>query len=53
MNHNKSFLLEFWDFIKERKLWWLTPIIIAVLIGGILITLGQSSILSPFIYALF
>ena len=53
MNHNKSLLAEIFDFLKERKAWWLTPIIIAILLGGVLITLGQSSFLSPFIYALF
>jgi hypothetical protein len=45
--------MEFWDFMKVRKKWWLLPIIILLLIVGILIVLGQSSALSPMIYALF
>lgn len=51
--NNKSLLREIFDFLKERKAWWLTPVIVAILLGGVLITLGQSSLLSPFIYALF
>jgi len=50
---NKSFLGEFWAFLKVRKAWWLAPIIIMLLLVGILIIVGQSSALSPFIYALF
>jgi hypothetical protein len=50
---NRSLLAEIFNFIKERKAWWLAPIIVALIFGGILITLGQSSFLSPFIYALF
>jgi len=53
MSNNKSFLGETWDFLKVRKAWWLAPIIILLLLVGILIIFGQSSALSPFIYALF
>lgn len=53
MGKNKSLLGEFWDFLKERKAWWLTPIIIMLVLVGILIIFGQSSAVSPFIYALF
>ncbi|MEK6984230.1 MAG: DUF5989 family protein [Nanoarchaeota archaeon] len=44
---------DIWCFMKERKKWWLLPIVIMLLLAGILIVLGQSSSLSPFIYALF
>jgi hypothetical protein len=50
---NKSLPAELWDFLKVRKAWWLTPIIILLALVGILIIFGQSSSLSPFIYALF
>lgn len=53
MAGNKSILFELWDFLKVRKLWWMTPIIITLLLVSILIIFGQSSTLSPFIYALF
>ncbi|MBW2975595.1 hypothetical protein KY366_07790 [Candidatus Woesearchaeota archaeon] len=53
MANNKSFVGEIWDFLKVRKAWWLTPIVIMFILIGILIIFGQSSPLSPFIYALF
>lgn len=42
-------LLFFW----QRKLWWLTPIILVLLIFGGLIAFAQSSAVAPFIYTLF
>ena len=40
-------------FLWARKLWWLIPMILALLIFGVLIILGASGVLSPFIYSLF
>jgi len=48
-----SFLREFWDFIKERKKYWLLPIIIVLALFGILIVLSQGSAVAPFIYTIF
>jgi len=53
MSKNKSLLGELWDFLRVRKKWWLLPIIIMLLLVGILIIFGQSSAVSPFVYALF
>jgi len=53
MNKNKSLLAELWDFLKVRKAWWLSPIIIMLVLVGVLIIFSQSSAVSPFIYALF
>jgi hypothetical protein len=53
MSGNRSLLGETWDFLKVRKAWWLAPIIIMLILVGILIVFGQSSALSPFVYALF
>ena len=53
MRKNKSLLRETWDFLMERKAWWLAPVIIMLILVGILIIFGQSSAVSPFIYALF
>ncbi len=52
MNYNKSLLGEIWDYLKVRKKWWLLPIIILLILVGALIIFGQSSAISPFIYAL-
>lgn len=46
-------LAEVWDFLKVRKAWWLTPVILMLVLIGVLIVFGQSSAISPFIYALF
>ena len=48
-----SFLKEFWDFLKERKKYWLLPIIIVLAFFGILIVLSQGSAVAPFIYTIF
>jgi len=53
MGKNKSLLFEAWDFLRVRKKWWLLPIVIMLILLGILIVFGQSSAISPFIYALF
>jgi len=47
------FLAEFWSFLKQRKKFWLLPILIVLgLFGGIMI-LAQGSAVAPFIYTLF
>ena len=48
-----SFLKEFWEFLKERKKYWLLPIIIVLALFGILIVLSQGSAVAPFIYTIF
>lgn len=52
-NKNKIIILEIWDFLKERKVWWLSPIIFMLILVGALIIFGQSSPISPFIYSMF
>jgi Family of unknown function (DUF5989) len=39
-------------FAGQRR-WWMLPLILLVLLGGLLILLGQSSALAPFLYPLF
>jgi len=48
-----EFLRDLWLFMKERKKFWLAPLIIVLLLFGILIVLGGGSALAPFIYTLF
>ena len=43
---------EFWDFLIHNKKWWLTPIILVLLILGFIIYIG-GSVAAPFIYPLF
>lgn len=46
-------LRDLWQFMLERRKFWLMPLIIVLLILGILIVLGGSSAVAPFIYSLF
>jgi competence protein ComGC len=48
-----TLISEFWQFLKERKKWWLMPIIIVLLLIGILIFMTSGSAVAPFIYTLF
>jgi len=46
-------LKDLWDFMRERKKFWLAPIILVMLILGVLIVVAQGSAVAPFIYTLF
>lgn len=48
-----EFLKDLWMFMRERKKFWLAPLIIVLLLLGLLIVLGGSSALAPFVYTLF
>jgi len=48
-----SILMELFNYMKARKKWWLTPIIIFLVLFGILIVLTEGSAVAPFIYAIF
>ncbi|MEO8493708.1 MAG: DUF5989 family protein [Planctomycetota bacterium] len=44
-------LAEFWDFLIHNKKWWLTPIILVLLLMGLLVMLSGTAA-APFIYTL-
>ena len=46
-------LKDIWAFMRERKKYWLFPIILALLLMGILIVIGGNSAVAPFIYSIF
>ena len=48
-----EFLKELWEFLRERKKYWLLPIIIVLALFGFLIVLSQGSVIAPFIYTFF
>ena len=50
---NQSIIIEFWEFLKVRKRYWLLPIVAILLLFGALIVFTESSAIAPFIYALF
>jgi hypothetical protein len=44
---------DLWAYMKERKKFWLAPIILLLVLLGALIVLTQGSAIAPFIYTLF
>ena len=48
-----SIVTDFWQFIRERKKWWLLPMIVVLLLFGVLIVMTSGSAIAPFIYTLF
>ena len=48
-----EFIKDLWGFLKERKKFWLVPIIVILLVFGALIILTSGSAIAPFIYTLF
>jgi hypothetical protein len=46
-------LNDLWGFMRERKKFWLAPIILVMLLLGVLIVVAQGSAVAPFIYTLF
>jgi hypothetical protein len=47
-----SLVREFFQFIAENKKWWLTPIVLVLLLMGMIVVLGGTGA-APFIYTLF
>lgn len=48
---DRGLVLEFWDFLRYNKKWWLTPIILVILLVGMLVALSGTAA-APFIYTL-
>jgi hypothetical protein len=48
-----SIIKEFLEFLRERKKWWIAPIVIFLLVLGGLLIFAKGSALAPFIYSLF
>ena len=44
---------ELMAFLWERKLWWMMPMVMTLLLFGLLIIFAESSAVAPFIYTLF
>lgn len=48
-----SLVRELWAYMRERKKFWLLPILITLLLFGVLIVLTKGSAIAPFIYTIF
>lgn len=46
-------ITELWAFMRERKKFWLLPVIIVMVVVGALLVFAQGSALAPFIYTVF
>jgi hypothetical protein len=50
---NQSTIVELWEFLRTRKRYWLTPIVLVLILLSALIVFTEGSSVAPFIYALF
>ncbi len=50
---NQSIIVEFLEFLKVRKRYWLLPVVFVLLLLGAIVVFTESSAIAPFIYALF
>ncbi len=48
-----EFLQDLWGFMRERKKFWMAPIIFILVLLSILIVFAEGSAIAPFIYTLF
>lgn len=46
-------LKDIWGFLKVRKVYWLLPAIVVLLVVGVLVVTAGSSAVAPFIYTIF
>ncbi|MEO8561523.1 MAG: DUF5989 family protein [bacterium] len=49
----RGLLLELWGWMRQRKKFWIMPILLIMLTVGALLVFGQGSALAPFIYTIF
>ena len=48
-----SLVCELWAYMRERKKWWLAPVLLVMILVGALLVFAQGSALAPFIYTIF
>ena len=53
LSANAGVLSDFVVFLWKRKMWWLIPMVLTLLICGLLLVFASSTGLGPFIYSLF
>ena len=50
---NVALAREMWWFMRERKKFWLLPILVVMFVVGALLVFAKGSVLAPFIYTIF
>ena len=48
-----SIMKEFWLFMRFRKKYWLSPILLVLVLLSLILVFAETSALAPFIYSLF
>ena len=48
-----AILREFFEFLREKKLWWIAPIVIVLILLGVMIFAFESGAISSMLYVLF
>ena len=43
-------LVEFWEFLRYNKKYWIAPIVVFLVLAGLILVLAQATPLAPFIY---
>ncbi len=46
-------LIEFWQFARENKKWWLFPLFLMLFLISVLFYFGSGTIAAPFVYSVF
>jgi hypothetical protein len=53
MSLNLGIVGQILNFLWQRKLWWLIPMVAVLLLFGLLVIFASASGVGPFIYTLF
>lgn len=53
MSSNVGIVGQLLNFLWQRKLWWLIPMVAVLLLFGLLLVFASASGVGPFIYTLF
>jgi hypothetical protein len=53
MSSNVGIVGQLLNFLWQRKLWWLIPMVTVLLLFGLLLIFASASGVGPFIYTLF
>lgn len=48
-----STVRDLFSFLWQQRLWWLTPMMVVLVLLGLLLVFAQGSAVAPFIYTLF
>ena len=48
-----SFIIELWEFLRERKKYWLIPVLLVLLLFGAIVVVSEGSAVAPLIYTIF